>query len=567
MTTKELEKVLRANLELTGYDTVEKLLADIEVNNSDALVDVSIVLQCNGMGDESYPYVEKAAELGNATAMHQLADFYLNGEIERYKNAEDKAIPLLKKCADKGDSIAKFQIGLYYIYDNAEQDRELGIKYLKEAGDTDGAVAGEVAEEFFNLGDYENALEYYKKAYDNVEGSPEDYESFRVDEEGIAVINYPNIADCYYYLGDYSNTIKYINKGIVEENPYSFYQLGLLYYEGKGVEENLDFAIKYFEKAASYNIDQVSRYAYATLGEIYSNEAIPVLLDKSKALRYYEKAQKAGGDCQYIIDELKSEVGPLEEDDVLFEYADNLSIESSALGKYLMVVERDLERDFGTYWMRLSDFTQTVLTTGLMSLITFIACEKENKNVHLDYSVVILSLSRGLEREIKDIFCVKFQKYLQLKMVDPKYYRKIDGFVTVDKAEILHYAQNDNWFTLGKFPIMVQEGQRLNRRTNQPEQTMDVGLLNFCDEYAFKQSTFSNDKRIRRANITEYMCDFAKQVQEISRSYRNESAHTSSTASLKKAKYCVDWIIKVKQLLYKLIEKLDYDRLNELEET
>ena len=563
MTTKELEKVLRANLELTGYDTVEKLLADIEVNNSDALVDVSIVLQCNGMGDESYPYVEKAAELGNARAMHQLADFYLNGEIERYKNAEDKAIPLLKKCADKGDSIAKFQIGLYYIYDNAEQDRELGIKYLKEAGDADGTVAEMVAEELFILGDYENALEYYKKATVNVVGGDED---FREDEEGITIVYYPNIADCYYYLGDYTNAIKYINKGIVEEYSYSFYQLGRLYYEGKGVEENLDFAIKYFEKAASFNIDQTSRYAYATLGEIYGNEEFSWLFNKSKALRYYEKAQKAGGDYQYIIDELKSEVGPLKDDDALFEYADNLSIESSSLGKYLMVVKRDLVHDFGSYWMHLSDFTQTVLTTGLMSLITFIACEKENKDVHLDYSVVILSLSRGLEREIKDIFCVKFQKYLQLKMVAPKYYKRIDGFVTAGKAEILHYAENDNWFTLGKLPIMVQEGQRLNYWTNQPEQTMDVGLLNFCDEYAFKQSAFSNNKRIRRASITEYMCDFAKQVQEISRSYRNESAHTSSTASLKKAKYCVDWIIKVKQLLYKLIEKVDYDKLNELDE-
>ena len=564
MTTKELEKVLRDNLEMTGYDTVEKLLADIEANNSDALVDVCIVLQCNGMCDESYPYVEKAAELGNVTAMHQLADFYLDGTIERYKNAEKKAIPLLKKCADKGDIIAKFQIGQYYIYDDAEQNRDQGVKCLREAGDADGTVAEMVAEEFFVLGDYENALEYYKKAFVNVEGGPEDYEAFRVDEEGITIVYYPNIADCYYYLGDYLNAIKYINKGIVEENPHSFYQLGRLYYEGKGVEENLDFAIKFFGKAASYNIDQVSRYAYATLGEIYSNEAIPVLLDKSKALRYYEKAQKAGGDCQYIIDELKSEVGSLEEDDGLFEYADNLSIESSSLGKYLMVVERDLERDFGTYWMRLSDFTQTVLTTGLMSLITFIACEKENRNVHLDYSVVILSLSRGLEREIKDIFCVKFQKYLKLKAIEPKYYRRVAGFVVTDNANVLHYAENDNWFTLGKLPIMVQEGQRLNYRTNQPEQTMDVDLLNFCDKYAFKQSAFSNDNRIRRANITEYMCDFAKQVQEISRSYRNESAHTSSTASLKKAKYCVDWIIKVKQLLYKLIEKVDYDKLNEL---
>ena len=89
-------------------------------------------------------------------------------------------------------------------------------------------------------------------------------------------------------------------------------------------------------------------------------------------------------------------------------------------------------------------------------------------------------------------------------------------------------------------------------------------MKRFCSEFVFKRNSFSKNEFLRKKEITKFMCEFSKQVDDISKNYRNEAAHTNSTSSVERAKVCVDWIIKVKQLLYKFVEKIDRDRLDEL---
>lgn len=561
MTYYELIKVLEEHINETRFDSAQKLLAAANANDPDALFDICVILQIYHSLEESLPYLEKAAELGNVPAMFQLSVFCYHGEIDRYKNSYDKAFPLLKKCADAGDIIAKYNVGMHYLYDSDKRDIQVAVKYLREAGDADDSVCDRVAAEFEALGDYAEAIKYYKKAKVVY---PDGAYLFPVDEENIMAEFYPSIAYCYYLAEDYVNAIKYINKGIIDDNPYCYYLLGRMYYEGKGFDEDAELAIKYLKKSASYESGW-SVDACVLLGDIFSDETHKGIIDKSKALFYFEKAQKLGRDCKYAIEILKEETAPLSESDALLTSAEDISAGSNALGNYLRLVKNDLKQEFGQCWDKLSDFTQRVLITGMVSLVTYVACEKEYPDIHMDYSTVILSLSRALEREIKDIFYVKFKQYLKSENVDPYIFQRLNGFVEQrNDCSALSYTESDAWFTLGKFKLIVNFKNKFDSFIGRSVKTIDPDLLDFCDRFVFKASAFSKDWKKRKEEITAYLGDFAQQVDVISKEYRNESAHTSNTATLHRARICVDWIIKVKHMLYNFVDKIDYAKLSKL---
>ena len=275
-------------------------------------------------------------------------------------------------------------------------------------------------------------------------------------------------------------------------------------------------------------------------------------------VEYFKKANELGYDCEYSISALESEVGSNNQQNYV-DYISNLIDEDMAVYKYPLIVEKDLKKDFGQYWDNLSSFTRNVLVTGITSLITFINCEEKNKELSLDYSSVIISVSRGLERELKDIFFNKFKLYLEKNAVDPSEYKRLERF-TYNDENGLKYTQSDFWFTLGKFKFIVNEHNSKNKR-GEDFTTIDYHLKQFCD-YIFKVDSFSNNSFYRMIEIIDYMIELAKQVDDIANNYRNEAAHTNNISSLDRAKTCVDWIIKVKKLLLKLIEKIDYSKLN-----
>lgn len=90
---------------------------------------------------------------------------------------------------------------------------------------------------------------------------------------------------------------------------------------------------------------------------------------------------------------------------------------------------------------------------------------------------------------------------------------------------------------------------------------MDSYLRDYCMNFALNKSQFSSDEEMHKKEVTEYMCDLSRNVSEISDVFRNESAHTNSTSSQDRATICINWIIKVKQLLLRFLEKLDYESL------
>ena len=530
-----------------------KLLEDEE---GDAYYLLSVALQLAQMDEKEWArYLEIAADKGSLGAMEQLADFLMMDEDEDdlFEYNPTKAIELYKKLVPYGNLRALYVLGIYYLTDDSpEWNPKLGIEYLQKVGDEADSLCEYVADNFEAMGQYEKAIHYYKKAkWVDVDGECVS----DVDEEDIMVDMYPNISYNYYEMHDYVNALKYANKGITY-NPkfkYCHYLKGLVFLE----QENISGAIDSFTSASA--LDEPN--ACYQLGLIYKDNNYGVE-DKGKALYFFEKAKDLGVACSFSIDSIKNELHYSKEEEYS-KYLNYIIEEKIPIELYPNVVKKDLEKDFGNYWEYLSPFTKTVLITGITSLIAFMNCEK-NSDISLDYSSVIISISRALERELKTVFYDKFIEYLELKGVNASEYCRLDKFVYKNEYEFYEYSKSATWFTLGKLKVMVNKREKVNKLTDEYYTSIDYNLRNYCMDYAFKKEMFPQKAFDRRTQIVDYVCELANQSDDIAQNYRNEAAHTSSTSSLERARSCIDWILKVKQLLLKFIEKIDYEKINNM---
>jgi tetratricopeptide (TPR) repeat protein len=70
----------------------------------------------------------------------------------------------------------------------------------------------------------------------------------------------------------------------------AFYELGLMYEKGNGVQKNIPQAIKYYEEATHTNNDQERGDAFVSLGMLYWKGAEDLKQDFDKALQYFKSA-------------------------------------------------------------------------------------------------------------------------------------------------------------------------------------------------------------------------------------------------------------------------------------
>lgn len=84
---------------------------------------------------EAAKYYEMAAKQGMIDAMFNLANLYINGDINFDINLE-KGFFWRKKCADAGDIEACYMLGkMYYEGKGTEVDEQKGKEYIKKAAD------------------------------------------------------------------------------------------------------------------------------------------------------------------------------------------------------------------------------------------------------------------------------------------------------------------------------------------------------------------------------------------------------------------------------------------------
>ena len=315
------------------------LQAAAEQGNTAALTNMGVFYYYGYGVKQSYEkaleYYQKAADKGSKESQYNIGVIYANGQgVE--KNYE-KALEYYQKAADQGYAQALNNIGLMYSKgEGVTKSYEKALEYYQAAADKDYGQA------WYNIGvlyedghgveqDFDKAAEHYRKAADlgnssakiildswkkngtptpipgkeptpspepqpttdpNADAQSKLDETLKKAEQGNAAAQFD--LGYMYYNGrgvevDYAKALKYYLMAADQGNASAMTNLGVMYSKGQGVTQSYEKAIGYYEKAA----DKGSTQALFNIGILYANGQ-GVTQSYEKALEYYQKAADKG---------------------------------------------------------------------------------------------------------------------------------------------------------------------------------------------------------------------------------------------------------------------------------
>ena len=307
------------------------------------LISASVYAGCLLVHEKDFKERVKNAEQGDSIAQFSLAMLYKHGfsvakEGEKMPNVlapdfppnPEEALRLLRDAADQGYDRAQYELGLTCIkgdmgYINraegiawlrkaAEQADSDAINALKKLGCFESSAEKDFynAEELFNAGNWEQAVELYRKSAEQ-DFFPAQYHLGYCYANGIGVKK--DLAEAvkwwrksaengfpisqlmlgsFYFNGkgvekNYAEALKWYRKAAEQGDDIAMHQIGFCYANGLGVEKDYDKALKCFREAAAENLD-VSQFM---LGEFYAN-GFAVKKDPVEAAKWYRKAAEHG---------------------------------------------------------------------------------------------------------------------------------------------------------------------------------------------------------------------------------------------------------------------------------
>ena len=161
-------------------------------------------------------YFEKAAELGNADALHGLGKLYLKPEFHDYDPA--KAVEYLEDSAAKGNAFSKYQLGkLLCQGELVQKDIARGLPLLEELAENGVTFASYIA----------------GKVY--------------LKEEG---------------WQDIKKAILYFRQAAEDGNSFAEYQLGRIYYFGNGVRADQEKGLEYLKESAAHGNEYAAKLLF-----------------------------------------------------------------------------------------------------------------------------------------------------------------------------------------------------------------------------------------------------------------------------------------------------------------
>lgn len=216
-----------------------------------------------GHFEEALVQYRKAAELGNAHAMRNLAILYENGQGTARDYGE--AMLWFRKAADLGNGLAMNNIGVLYRFGRGvEQDFAAALEWYHKAADRGVTVAmrniGDFHHNAFGVKqDYEQALAWYRKSAD------------AGDVPALTSIGYA------YEMGygvkqDFGEALSWYRKAAEKGNAQAINNIGTFYEKGRAVPQDYNEALSWYRRAAEK-------------GNGYGAHNAAVLIDKGRVAR------------------------------------------------------------------------------------------------------------------------------------------------------------------------------------------------------------------------------------------------------------------------------------------
>ena len=206
---------------------------------------------------------------------------------------------------------------------------------------------------------------------------------------------------------------------------------------------------------------------------------------------------------------------------------------------------RELIDSLEEAWTKLSEKSQTYLVT---SKVMFDDLE-EIEDIS-DFSGVCILVTKALELEMFNRFYTDFLEYLNGKYGED-YLKYPSSLIHVKYNK---YGENersilrDKNFSLGKVVYLLSPKKNY-RRSDYKIKYDEKVLLNFCKECILSNK---NDEEIMNK-----LDNYAKRIDEITKKYRNPSAHRNAIQKVN-AEECFNLVLDVEKLLKKMLDSFDY---------
>ena len=523
--------------------------------------------------EESLYLYTKSAEQGNPLAQSQLGGMYHKGE--GVDQDYEKAIYWFTKAAEQEDAYAQNNLGvMHYNGEGVNQDYEKAIYWYTKAAEQGHAVAQ------FNLG----------RMYANGEGVERDIEtavSWYIESANQGFGEAQLLLGLMYKSGDEvkqdcEKAIYWFTKSAEQGYAAAQMTLGIMYMEGDSVERDYKKAVEWFSLAEKSEPDALACYM---LGDCYHN-GYGVKADWQKAKEYYLKAIELGYNCNYALEMVKVDLGEYSGQSEMRNYADSLIDQGIGGIDRLIQIEKDLKEDFGAQWDKLQDKAKKSLITGVYTYVDYYELGEEYY-VDMDFSTAITALCKALEITLAKYFYTGYVRYLKSKNISPSVFPANSCFIKLFKdeegLEIAREYKDENdtdAFTLGSFYYIIDSKfetkeeieQRCNdmrsvahRRHTQyvkedgvvvkkkGERTISRYMADYADTL-FSKDAFGDVDRDRA--IVNYLIDLASDVHTVKKQQRNPASH-KNLMSCRHAEACGDYLLKVRKIIAKILEKID----------
>ncbi|MDE6577277.1 MAG: hypothetical protein K2K58_03800, partial [Muribaculaceae bacterium] len=221
--------------------------------------------------------LSKMAEENNPEALEMLA------EVENDKKNFQKAANLFERAAELGNVGAMFNLALYYEHgDRIPKDIHKALKWYKAAAEKGDATS------MVNLG---SLLE---DGPEDIQNHKEAFQWFLKAAESGYTVAWNEVAHCYKYgIGVERSADKayenYLKATDTEDPSMTYFNLYLLYADGKACEQNLEKAVPWLIRAA----EMKSSVANYHLGLLYKN-GVGVEQDGMEAFRRFKISAEGG---------------------------------------------------------------------------------------------------------------------------------------------------------------------------------------------------------------------------------------------------------------------------------
>lgn len=180
--------------------------------------------------------LQDLVDANDGKAMITMAILLKNGVI--FDQDDEKAFELIQKSAEACDTDALLILSMMYsIGYHVEADQEKAMEYLSKSADLDN----------------EEAMHFL--AYELlIQSDPPDFDTFilwldRAAKRGHS-LSANDLGLYWKEKQDFAKAREYFELACQYNNPYGCYNLGVLYYNGDGVEQDYAKAKRYFQKSA-----------------------------------------------------------------------------------------------------------------------------------------------------------------------------------------------------------------------------------------------------------------------------------------------------------------------------